>query len=112
MEQKQELKRVGVLSAFKLCFIIGLALGLIMGLIYGGMLSIFVLFGMLSSMKMGGIDVAGMGLVAFLIAIVALIVFTLVYGIICGIFGAIYALVYNLAAKYVGGIELEFKGTE
>jgi len=108
MKQKQELKRVGILSVFKICFVIGLVLGLVIGVIYAAIFGIIAMLGMSSGMEMENIGIAGAGIFIFVIAIVGIIFLALFYGIISGVFGALYAFIYNLTAKHIGGIEMEF----
>lgn len=90
------LKRINPGSAFKLgCVIYGL-IGLIVGAIFG-------LLGMIGGSfitERTPILGAGMGLVA-------IIVVPILYGVIGGFFAALGAVIYNLAAGWVGGLEVD-----
>lgn len=84
------LKRVGVLSAAK---ILGL-LSAIVGLLIGG---VYVLVGL----AVGGIFPWPLW--------ADLIIWPIGYALLGFVFGAIYAALYNLAAYWVGGIEIELE---
>ena len=93
------LRRVGPGSAFKIGLItygiLGLALGIFMA-------SISSLVGSLGAANAPGARFFGFGM-----GIGSIIVFPIAYGIIGGIFAAVGALIYNLAAGWVGGVEVE-----
>jgi len=102
---KKELSKIGILSVFKIYLLLGLVFGLVMGGVYG---LIFAIGGVGLGL-MGGNDATMGGVMMIVIAIIIVIAFTLMYGLMMGICGAIGALVYNIAAKAVGGIELELE---
>lgn len=85
-------KKIDIMSMAKveaiICAIFGLILGIIIAL-FGGIV------GSLSGSSMGGWGVG------------AIIIVPILYGIIGFISGAIGAVIYNLAAGWVGGIEIE-----
>jgi hypothetical protein len=91
---KQEIKSVGVMSLAKLMGLVGLVFGIIVGVIYA-------LMGLV--VMMGGGDATTAGIVIIGMAVAMVIGFPIMYFII----GAIYAIIYNIAAKMMGGIELE-----
>ncbi|MBZ5612499.1 MAG: DUF3566 domain-containing protein [Acidobacteriia bacterium] len=90
------LKRIGPASAFK----IGLVSYAVLGLIAGVFCSLIAL---------AGVSFAPHAHMPFApaIGLFAVIVCPIVYGIIGGILTAISALLYNLAASWVGGVEVE-----
>ena len=90
------LKRIGPASAFK----IGLVSNAFMGLIAGVFCSLIALTGA-SFGPHAHLPFAGA------IGLLAVIVCPIVYGIIGGIAAVIGALIYNLAAGWVGGVEVE-----
>ena len=90
-------KRIAPGSAFK----VGLIVYGVMGLIIGLCVSLFALIGAsIVSEAQGG--VGGMFFGAL-----AVVFFPIFYGIIGGISGALGAVIYNLAAKWVGGLEID-----
>ena len=93
--QTVKLKRLGVLSV-----------GLMTGVIYGLIGLIAGIFITLISVVAGGVfDQAGFG---YLLGVGSIIFLPIFYGIAGFIGGLITALIYNLAAKFTGGIEMEF----
>lgn len=105
-----QVKRVGVLSFAKMLGVVWACLGLIIGIIYG---LIFMVFGAAIMASGGGGDGAAVGgvstVVVGLLFIVGLPIF---YGVFGFIGGAISAVVYNVAAGFVGGVELELESAE
>ena len=98
-----ELKRVGILSMAKISGIVGAGLGLIIGVIYG-------LFMMVIGAALMSASGEGMGAVGGVIGGIAMIIIIpIFYGVLSFIFGALYALIYNVAAGFVGGLEMEFE---
>lgn len=90
------IKRIGPGSAFKVGLIIYAVIGLVIGVP-------FALVGMLSgSVVASRAPIPGAGL-----GFLAIIFFPIGYGLIGGVMAAIGALVYNLAAGWVGGIEID-----
>jgi hypothetical protein len=90
------LKRIGPASAFK----IGLVSYAVLGLIAGVFCSLIAL---------AGVSFAPHAHLPFApaIGLFAVILCPIVYGIIGGIAAVIGALLYNLAASWVGGVEVE-----
>jgi hypothetical protein len=90
------LKRIAPASAFK----VGLVSYAVLGLIAGVFCSLIAL---------AGVSFAPHAHMPFApaIGLFAVIVCPIVYGVIGGILTAISALLYNLAASWVGGVEVE-----
>ncbi len=97
---KVEVRRVGVVSVFKIYLILGLILGIILGLLLVPLLSMAPTSpgAAQPSLPTGLLPLGGL---------VGGILIGVLYGILLGIGGAIGALLYNLAAKIVGGLELD-----
>jgi hypothetical protein len=89
------LKHVGVMSFAKIMGVVYGSLGLIFA-------PLFLLIGLAGSL-------AGQNKTPFagVFGVVFAICMPVLYGVMGFIFGAISAFVYNLAAKWVGGIEVE-----
>jgi hypothetical protein len=102
---KVELKSIGVLSAGKVQGVLGAVIGLILGILYGGIILVFSLIGAGIGGK-GGLVAGGGGIIA---AIAVVIIFPIMYGLIMFIAGMVSALIYNLCAGMIGGIEMEFE---
>jgi hypothetical protein len=98
-----QIKRMGVFSVAKIYAVITAVFGLIIGVIYG---LITIIFG---AAIMAGRDGGGVGGLSIIGGLVMMIAFPIIYGIIGFIAGAIAALVYNVAAGFVGGVELELE---
>ncbi len=90
-------KRIGPASAFK----VGLVVYAIIGLIVGVLCVLLALAGVPflrgAHIRLGGA----------LVGLLALVVCPMLYGIMGGIFAVITALLYNLAAGWIGGLEVE-----
>lgn len=89
------LKRVGPGSAFK----IGLIVYGLLGMILGACFSLAAILGT-------GIAVPG-GPAGMFVGVGAIIIFPIIYGLAGGICNAIGAVIYNLAAGWVGGLEVD-----
>lgn len=94
------LKRIDPSSCAKVYGVVCVAVGLIAGLF------ISVAAWLTSSMFDGGGGGGGMGMLFRAGAIIFLPIF---YGVIGFIMGYLSAVVYNVAAKSIGGIEVEFE---
>ena len=103
-----KLRRIGIGSAFKMGFAVNTIVGLILGFFF---LLAPVLFGglifMPSYYRYGG-DMLGLG-GGLIGALVGLVLFVLLSGLLGGIGAIIYAFIYNLAAGWMGGLEIEVK---
>ena len=89
-------KRVGILSLARIMAFFPAVVGLIVGIIVA---LIAIVIGSLAGLPLW---IRGIG-------ILAVIVFPIIGAIIGFIHGAIVAFLYNIAADFVGGIELEFQ---
>jgi hypothetical protein len=87
--------RVGPGSAFRVGLVVYAILGLVVAIP-------FALLGMIAGplMAKSGFPGAGLGFLS-------IVVFPICYGLIGGIFAAIGAFIYNLAAGWVGGLEVD-----
>lgn len=94
------LKRIDPKTCAKVYGVVCVAIGLIAGLF------ISLAAWMTSSMFDGGGGGGGMGMLFGAGAIIFLPIF---YGVVGFIMGFLSAVVYNVAAKFIGGIELEFE---
>src|SRR5467141_77324 len=100
-------KRIAPGSAFK----VGLVVYAFLGLIVGICMALFsMVAGSLGSLAGGGVP--GARALGFGFGLSAIIIFPILYGIIGGIGGAIGAVVYNLAAGWVGGLEVDINYTD
>ena len=105
---KMQVKRVGVLSLAKIYAVTMAAFGLIFGVIYG---LIFMVVGG-AIMAGGGRDSGTAGAGSFAIGLIMMVAIPVTYGILGFIGGLLGGVVYNVAAGFVGGIELELENTE
>jgi hypothetical protein len=95
-------KRIAPGSAFK----VGLVVYAFLGLIVGICMALFsMVAGSLGSLAGGGVP--GARALGFGFGFSAIIIFPILYGLIGGIGGVIAAAVYNLAAGWVGGLEVD-----
>lgn len=95
-----KLTRMGVLSVAKVYGIISA----IFGLLIGAMFTLMSLFGGAMVALAGE---GGGGFAALLFGGMAIIIMPIFYGIMGFVGGAISAWIYNLAAGWIGGVELE-----
>jgi hypothetical protein len=95
-------RRIAPGSAFK----VGLVVYAFLGLIVGICMALFsMVAGSLGSLAGGGVP--GARALGFGFGFSAIIIFPILYGIVGGIGGVIAAAVYNLAAGWVGGLEVD-----
>jgi hypothetical protein len=94
----QKINKIGVMSLGK---ILGFLYALL-GLIFGGLFSLGIIVGSLFSRAEG----AG-GSITWAIALLFLV--PAFYGALGFVFGLLTAWLYNLAAKYIGGLEIEME---
>lgn len=97
------IRRVSPVSAGKIGGVVGVVLGLIIGAFFS--LIAMVAGGLASATGDGAADGALAG--GMLFGAGAIVILPIFYGIFCFIGGIIQAFIYNLAAKWVGGIEIE-----
>ena len=91
---------LGVVSFAKLMGFCGVIIGLIIGLIYGGLI---ILVGGFAGGEMG---LAGIGIVG---GVVFIVVVPIVYGVMSFIGGLIYGAVLNFALSKTGGLEIRIE---
>ena|SRR5581483_4966910 len=94
------LKSIGVLSAAK-----------ISAVLYGGLAVLFVPFLLLMAAVMSASSSAIPNAPSPAIFVVFAVIAPFFYAAMGFIIGAIAALIYNLAAGWIGGLELGFEGT-
>lgn len=114
--QKLQIRKVGVLSVAKIYAIVMFVTSLLISIPYG---AIFALFGttMMASLagmdpSVSGSDVALGGAGSIAIGLGIMCGLPILYAIVGFIGGAIGALIYNVAARFVGGVELELVNAE
>lgn len=96
-------KRIAPGSAFKVGLVLYAILGLLLG-IFAAVIS--MLAGSLGpALTRAGMPVSGV--FGFDMGLVAILFFPIFYGLIGGIFAALGAVMYNLAAGWIGGIEID-----
>jgi hypothetical protein len=99
------LKSVGMVSFGKLMGVIGVFVGLLIGLIYGGFLILFGLAGAAGGQQ-GAPGMAAFGIGG---GVAMMVLAPLFYGLFSFVFGLLYALIINLGLHFCGGLELEFE---
>lgn len=95
---KLTLKRIGVMSLAKIYTIMMAVVGLIMGLYIAIMEAVFPI----TQTGMGEPMGTGLGWINIIIV-------PIIYALIGFVSGVLGAWLYNLIAKWIGGVELEFK---
>jgi hypothetical protein len=103
------IKRMDALSLAKIQGILGVAFGLIAGIFIGIIASVFqaMLDATMASEAASGEFIIDTGF--FKLGWAAVIVLPILYGIMFFIMGLISAWLYNLAAKLVGGMQIELE---
>lgn len=104
MRTTTKLTRMGVMSVAKIYGLISA----IFGLIFGAFLSLMSLFGGAMTMLSGQEG----GAFGFFFGAAAIIILPIFYGIMGFIGGAISCWIYNLAAGWIGGVEMELEMPE
>lgn len=95
------LKRIGPVSLAKIQGVVLLVVGFLIGIPYGLFMMLFgAMFASQSAEAAGGMVVIGLGI---------MIGFPILYGIMGFLGGLITAAIYNLAARTIGGINLELE---
>jgi hypothetical protein len=105
---KVQIKRVGVFSCAKMYAITLAAVGLIFGIIYG---LIFMVLGG-AMMAGGGRDASTAGASSLVIGLIMMVAIPIFYGVLGFIAGLVGGAIYNVAARTVGGIELELENVD
>ena len=95
------IRRIGVLSAAKIGGILGVAIGLLVGILFF-LASSLGPAGMtqMQDAEPGAAYLAGMGALA-------IVVMPILYGVFGFIGGAIQAFIYNIATRFVGGLVVD-----
>jgi hypothetical protein len=102
--------RVGILSLAKIQGIICAVVGLIIGLIYG-LVMVFmgtILAAVGSRGEGGGAALGGLG-IGIIGGLFMIVVMVILYAVMGFVAGAISALIYNIAAGFMGGLELDYE---
>ena len=105
---KYQIRRMGVFSCAKIYAVVMAAFGVIIGVIYG---LIFMVVGG-AMMAGGGRDSGAAGASSLVVGLIMMVVIPIIYGVIGFVAGAIGGVVYNVAAGFVGGIELEIENLD
>jgi hypothetical protein len=95
------IKRINPVSAGK---VMG-TLGVLLGLVIGGLISLFAL--VVGSTAAAVSDEPGGAMMGMLFGVGAIIVAPIFYGCLMFIGGLLQAALYNLAAGWIGGIEID-----
>lgn len=95
------IRRVNPISAAK----IGGILGVLLGLVVGACMSLWMMA--LGSVAGAATDRPAMPFAGMIGGAAAIVIVPIFYGVFTFVFTLIYAALYNLAAKWVGGIEIE-----
>jgi len=100
-----KIRRFGILSVGKVSGLSGAFLGLVIGVIYGG---VVILIGLLSGAS-GGEGAAGIAALGIGGGVGIMIGAPIFYGLVSFVFGLLYALILNIVLGWVGGLELEIE---
>jgi hypothetical protein len=87
--------------------ITGALVGLIVGVIYGGVLLMLGIVGAAAGGQQA--DAAGFAAFGIVGGIMAIVLIPLFYGVVSFIVGLIYGLIINFALRIAGGLELEIR---
>lgn len=104
-----KIKRIGVLSLAKLYAVVMALFGLVVGVIYGGVLMLVGLVAGAAQQQGQGAAPAWVGGAGIMVGLLMIVFMPVIYGLMGFIGGALAAWFYNLAAGVVGGIELELE---
>ncbi|HWW75336.1 MAG TPA: hypothetical protein VNZ44_08070 [Pyrinomonadaceae bacterium] len=105
---KVQVKRVGVFSLAKIYSITMAAAGVIIGVIYG--LLFMAVGGAMMANGRNGAGAAGASSLA--IGLIMMVAIPIFYGVLGFIAGLVGGAIYNVAARTVGGIELELENMD
>lgn len=92
-----ELRKIGIVSVMKLCFVLYAIIGLLVGLVITAM-------SLLMTAALQSADTPSF--VGFIFGPLAIIIMPIFYGILGALFSGFAALIYNLLAARVGGIQV------
>ena len=104
------IKRFGPISVAKMYGLLCFVMGLIIGLIYG--LIVIVSGAAITALAPSSSEGTAGGISTIVVGILIMIGMPLFYGFFGFIAGLIGALIYNGVAKIVGGVELELEGSQ
>lgn len=99
------IRSIGILSLGKLMGLMYAGIGALFGVLY----ALFALIGGGAMMAMGGGGEAFSGGMMMGMGLAAVIVLPIFYGLLGFLAGLLSAWLYNLAAKYVGGVEVDIQ---
>jgi hypothetical protein len=92
------LKRIGLLSALKVGFVVYAGLGLIAGIFCSGIALTGIPFALHAHMHLTGV-----------LSLLPLVMCPLLWGIIGALFTVVGVLIFNLASRWVGGLEVDIQ---
>jgi len=98
------IKRIEPGSAFKVGLVVYAFLGFLIGLLVAGFSMIAGSLGRFASGGLTAPAAFGMGF-----GLASIIIFPILYGLIGGVVAAIVAALYNLAAGWVGGLQIDLE---
>ena len=105
---KVQVKRVGVFSYAKITAVTMAAFGVVIGVIYG---LIFMAVGG-AMMAGGGRDAGTAGASSLVIGVIMMVAIPIFYAVLGFLAGLLGGAIYNVAARTVGGIELELENMD
>ncbi len=104
---KYQLKRIDTWSAVKLTFVIGGAVGFVVGALYAVLITVMASFVGMMGMSEGMPEEMGYVVSATgFIAVIAWIVITIMYAVLGSLVVALSSWLYNLVAGVIGGVNL------
>lgn len=98
---RMQIRRIGVLSAAKIYAIVMAAIALVIMIPVALIMMVAGAAAMSNSGAAGGFGL-GVGLFGIILA-------PIMYGVMGFVIGALFALVYNVAAGFVGGVEMDLE---
>ncbi len=108
MNRFLEIKKIGIGSVFKLSFIVGAAIGLIIGVV-------FLITGSLVQdigLQLGTIQFDTEGPLQIGASVLGILIGSLAYGLINSLLGIIGAFIYNAFAAIVGGLVIKIEDVD
>jgi len=100
-----EIRKIRVGSVFKLCFVIGAVLGLLLGILILATGACIQNIGLL----LGTVHFETGGVMQIGASILGLLIGSLAYGLVNGIAGIIGAFIYNIFTAIVGGVVIKIE---
>ena len=105
---KMVIKRFGIFSAAKIYAVVMAGLGLLIGIPLG---LLMIIFGA-AIMSSSGREAAAGGTMGIGLGLFYMIGLPIMYGVLGFVVGAIGAAIYNVAARTIGGLEMELENTD